>query len=192
MNMINTLQNVNVEQLDTNVSNVLNVIKERTEHMLNVVSDLDICSEQTFDLGTKVWYEAKELRKRIEHQRKEATEPFRKLIAKINEKAKEISEPLDNVENVIKEKVQTYQNALKEAAEIIGTYDTNVQNVQNDLAITYKKVQKRFKVIDKTLIPIQYLCADEVKIEESIKAGIINIPGIEIYEEEKTIIRSRS
>ena len=178
------------ERLEPNVPNVFNVIKERSERMLNVANNLEIRSDETLNLGTNLWKEAKNLGKKVEEHRKQTIEPLRNVISNVNDKAKEISEPLKNVENVIKRKVETYQQTLNEAALMIDTFEPNVPNVRTSDAITYTKVQKRFKIVDKTLIPLHYLCVDEEKVELAIKAGLM-IPGIEIYEEQKMIMRSR-
>jgi hypothetical protein len=45
--------------------------------------------------------------------------------------------------------------------------------------------------VNEKLIPREYLKVDEEKIAAMIKLGIAEIPGIEIYEEQKTILRSR-
>jgi len=47
-----------------------------------------------------------------------------------------------------------------------------------------------FKVIDMTLVPAAYLAVSDTKVKDAIKAGMREIPGLEIYEEESMVIRT--
>lgn len=48
----------------------------------------------------------------------------------------------------------------------------------------------RFEVIDETQVPREYLMVDHAKIRQAVKAGVREIPGVNIFEESITVIRS--
>lgn len=48
----------------------------------------------------------------------------------------------------------------------------------------------RFEVIDPEAVPREYLMIDERAIRQAVKAGVRKIPGVRVYEESITIIRS--
>lgn len=48
-----------------------------------------------------------------------------------------------------------------------------------------------FKITDESLIPREYLVVDEKKIRAVVKAGIRNIPGVAIFQNEQLAVRAR-
>ena len=46
-----------------------------------------------------------------------------------------------------------------------------------------------FRVVDPGQVPREYLVVDERKLREAVKAGLRNIPGVEVFEESRTVIR---
>lgn len=182
-------------------------IKGVVDRMVDYARNLQISCAESFKVATSVWKKAKDIGKAIEARRKEAIDPSRKYIAKINDQAKELTDPLDEIEQIIKEKSALYHKSLedqrlieieqvKEAAAIIGSnepiYTPPVAKaLRGDGAIAYTKTELKFKIVDEKLVPRDYLKVDEEKIAAMIKLGVAEIPGIEIYEEQKTILRSR-
>lgn len=55
---------------------------------------------------------------------------------------------------------------------------------QSGASFTAKKVWD-FKLVDLSKVPVQFLCLDSTKVNQAVRAGIREIPGIEIFE--KTI-----
>jgi hypothetical protein len=47
-----------------------------------------------------------------------------------------------------------------------------------------------FKIIDASLVPREYLTISETTVRNAIKAGLRSIPGIEIFEEDRTSFRT--
>jgi hypothetical protein len=99
-------------------------------------------------------------------------------------------------------------NEEKELLEMFGN-DDDVQTITNQIAladinpvvavppVNGMKVDKlkgttktwTFEYIDASLIPRDFLMPDEVKINQGIRAGIREIPGIKIYQKEGLSIR---
>jgi hypothetical protein len=175
-------------------------MKERAEF-------LTIDSQEALNEATSLWKDAKEMGKHVEAMRKKQIEPLRKIIAAVNDKAKDITEPLEEVETIIKQKSGAYQALLeserlqkiekqKEVAKILGDADpVFVPQVEKTLrgegVIAYTKTERKFRITEALEVPRQFLKVDEAAIELAIRQGCHQIPGIEIYEEQKTILRSR-
>lgn len=46
-----------------------------------------------------------------------------------------------------------------------------------------------WKMADGAKVPAEYIVLDSIKINKAVKAGVRNIPGLEIYEESQTVVR---
>jgi hypothetical protein len=72
--------------------------------------------------------------------------------------------------------------APKIVAPVVPPPPTRVGNLST------RKVWK-FTVTDETKVPREYLVVDETKIRKFVAAGVREIPGVNIYQEEETVIR---
>lgn len=184
------------------------VVRKMVDTMITTAKELVVNSDYSFKQATAIWKQAREWKKTIETQRKAMIEPQRKFITQINDRAKEITEPLDHIEEHIKTKIDRYHKDLeaqreafiaqqKEAADMLGVDSTDIyvpevaSSMRGSGAIAYKKTKKTIKVTDIKKVPEKYLMINEKLIEEDLKAGGADIPGIEIVEEETIQLRSR-
>ena len=147
--------------------------------------------------------EARKIKKRIEGTRLKITEPYRDFVSEINATAKRYTERLDAVSTAIEAKLTTWkQEEAKKAAEIdlsaslengdaliLATTDTSKINVANCSA--YDRDVWKYEVADIFQVPIDYLEVNQNSVKLSIKNGIRNIPGLRIYKETVTQLRSR-
>lgn len=181
------------------------VIRRIVDNLVQTVKEAIINSEDTFRTATVLWRQARDWKKNIETQRKALTEPYRKKTAEINDRAKEVTEPLTEIEDIIKSKIDLYTKAIeeqrqkmiarqKEAADLLGVeLDAQLPEVVSHRgtgATVYKKTKKVLKVNDIAKVPVKYLTIDEKLVMEDLNLGL-QIPGVEIVEEETTQIRSR-
>ena len=62
--------------------------------------------------------------------------------------------------------------------------------VRTESGMTY--VQKRWKarITDEKIVPREFLGVDQVKVNDAIKSGVREIPGIEIFEESTVAVRT--
>jgi hypothetical protein len=171
------------------------------------VNNLEVYDSDSEVEAKRIWEEVKEFRKKVDAQRKEKIEPLRKVISSVNDASKEITDPLEQAEDTIKKKITQYRTLLEiqrleelkakeEAAKIIGSdqpvYVAPVEKVTRDGGvIAYTKTEKKFRIVEALSVPRQFLTVNEDAIAMAIKQGCTEIPGIEIYEETKTILRSR-
>lgn len=71
------------------------------------------------------------------------------------------------------------ETAVKKMSEI----DKPEDSVSSDSGMVKFKTVKKFKVMDVTILPHEYILADEVKIRKAMLAGI-ELPGVEYFTEE--------
>jgi hypothetical protein len=128
-------------------------------------------------------------------------------MAAINDKAKELTDPLDQVIALANAKVNGYHKFLEdqkrqeeeslrlEAAMFDAEDEVYVPPLEKvlrgDGAVTVTKTEKHFKVMDLSKVPMKYLMVNEKAIEQDLKLGINEIPGLEIFETTSTQLRVR-
>ena len=182
-------------------------IKNTILQLRDFVAQLNVVDEISYKKVTSLYRQAREWKKCLEAKRKELVEPFRTEVARINDKAKELSEPLDNVINLANAKVNAYQRLLEDAKrleeeklrEAASLFDAEDEVfvapldkvIRGDGAMAITKTEKRFKVTDLSKVPLKYLTINEKIVEQDMKLGINEIPGLEIWEETSTQLRIR-
>jgi len=182
-------------------------IKVRLTQLLDFSKRLEVVDEFGFRQIMALYSESKGWEKKIEFLRTEANGPDQERINARNDKAKELLKPLKEIQSVAKTKSAQYQAILEERKrqeekriedilDIIGVDEMPYiepieKSVRTEKGMMYTKVVKKFRIVDRDKIPACYLMVNEKAVENGIKLGIANIPGIEIYEEETTQLRTR-
>ncbi len=176
-------------------------------NMLAVAKELIVNEDCGYRKITSLYRQARDWKKSIEIKRKELTEPLRSQTVKINDHAKKLTDPLDIIIDVANAKANAYQRHLEEvkrledeklkaAASIFDAQDEIYiapmeKIIRGDGAIAVTKTEKKFRLVDITKVPEKYLMVDEKAINQALKMGINEIPGVEIYEETTTQLRVR-
>lgn len=182
-------------------------LKQKLMEIINYANSLVLDNEENFRKITAMYADSKEWEKLIEFARKQANAPDQDRINKRNDKAKDILGPLRQIQTIAKTKSALYQEHLenlkrkeeeesKAAIALLELEDTVYyppaeKTQRGDGATAYTRLVKRFKVTNADKIPREYLQVNDEAIETAIKLGIVEIPGIEIYEEKLTTLRSR-
>lgn len=197
------------DQVDKETAAVhkIQLFEAKIEKFLDYAKSFSVTNGSSAEEAITLGGEAKSLSKKIETTRKGITEPARKFINRINDVARSLSDKLDQVEDIVKSKVSAWKKtdgerqALenKASAEMIASLDLDVvpymqeapKNIRGDGAMSFEQTVWKFEVTNEAEVPRQYLSVDEAKIKLMIKAGIREIPGLKIYTEQKTIIRTR-
>lgn len=177
------------------------------DEALNIAHHSVIKNEDDLNHAHKVWKELKKTKKELEAIRKKAIEPARDHISSWNDRIKKLTDPIDQIDEIIKRKTEEYvklceqnkiseQISLQEAASIFDiSTDVYIEPVAKTLrtegAIVYTQVVKRFRVTDLSRVPQKYLQINADLVDIEIKLGINEIPGIEVYEEKITKMRTR-
>lgn len=169
----------------------------------------DVCSQWAAEEAVNLVAKVKGYIKKIEEVRKHVNEPYRKAMAYNNDRAKPFTDKLEKIEVLLKAKLEFWkkkrEKEIKEKEEEAKLMQAALQLEVNPFmgdssaklivrtvdAMSYEKSDWKFEVECLAEVPLQYLKVDEDKIKAMIRAGIRDIPGIKVYEEKKTIIRSR-
>ncbi len=182
-------------------------LKDRLKNVTISASNLKVDSEETFKIITSLYAESKEWEKKIEFTRKQANTPDQDRINHRNDKAKELLVPLKQIQEIAKKKTAQYQllleetkrqeeEKIKESVEMLGLDEMPYlvpaeKSQRGDGAIAYTKEVTKFRLVDLSKVPLKYLKIDESMIERDLKLGVNEIPGIEIFQEKQTTLRTR-
>lgn len=175
------------------------------QETISITKQNKVESEEDYNNLTKLYARCRDVKKKVEAERKSLTEPLRKQMTAINDKAKTVTEPLDELIELLNFQASCYQKMLenkakKEAEELKAKsflldlmpeeiFVPVPQKTISQEAVTVTKTVKKFRVLDVHQIPMQYMKPNEDLIEQHIKLGITEIPGIEVYEETTTQLR---
>lgn len=66
-----------------------------------------------------------------------------------------------------------------------------VAKVQTDMGTTQTVKIRKYRLVDLSKVPAQYLMLNDSLVGKVVRAGIPEIPGIEIYEEESLRVTAR-
>lgn len=179
----------------------------RVERMVDFANGYQINSQGDAEEALSYAAEAKGLYKKIEGLRKEITDPARKFINKVNDTARIFTEKLDKVEDILKAKLDAWKKKKEEELkqkeadailfakamdlDVVPYVDDAPKTIRSDGATSYEKTDWKFDVEDLSKVPMHLLKIDEEKVKLMLRSGIREIPGLKIYSETKTVIRSR-
>lgn len=178
---------------------------ERTNKQVMVLQDdansLTIKSPKDLEYAATLLDTIKTARKTITARKEEITRPLMHSLASIRDLFKPPELTLENAEKVTKSKVLAYQTleeqrVAEEKARIEkrvekGTMrlDTAMKKTEELQSVpkTVGKMQTRtltkVRVMDETMIPIEYMLPNMPKITEAVLRQGISIPGVEKYTE---------
>lgn len=166
----------------------------------------DVCSQWSAEEAINLIAKVRNYIKKIEEARKRINEPYRKMMIYTNERVRPFTEKLDRIQTILLNKINFWKekqeieqkelekeaDLLKEALQIeVSPYIKRETHLRTSEALGYKRIQWKFEIQCLAEVPRHYLMIDEEKVEATLKSGIREIPGLKIYEEKKTIIRSR-
>ena len=186
---------------------VVFTLKEKLKQIVSELIRLEMKTEQDFNIVTQTYAQAKSWEKQIDGARKEANEPDQSRINERNDAAKSLTNLLKSIIETTKAKTAQYQDfleaqrqeqlaAAEAAAHLLDLEHTPYvpeleKSNSGSGAMAFTRILKKFRVIDAAKVPAKYLKIDDSAVELDIKLGISDIPGIEIYEEKVTQLRTK-
>ena len=183
----------------------LKVIEDESSLLLKQADSYIIQSIQDVDLASEFLRKLKDAENMIETKRLEFTAPINKSLKAINETFKKLSKPLVDARQRLTEKILTWrrvendrlakeeerrrkiQEAHKEAGHevkapiILERPEAKVGNTQIRKIWTWQ-------VVDYNKVPDIYRELNETAINQAVRNGVREIPGLRIYQEEKLSI----
>jgi cytoplasmic iron level regulating protein YaaA (DUF328/UPF0246 family) len=161
-----------------------------TNEIIDILENLEIDNLDSLNTISELSIEYNKKLKEIEGSKKYILDPLNMTRKRINEVFNPCINTLKNCIKICKDKILDYQT--KTMLEYVDQKNNNTQIIPVELP--KKNIQKRTKlswrIIDFNKIPRKYLNIDRSAIQiEFRKKGLeMNIPGIEIYEEDTLAI----
>lgn len=174
--------------------------------MLHLAKSLIVDNESAFSQITKLYKTAKSWEKEIERQRKDANAPEQSRINERNDKAKKAVAPLLEIQTACKQRLDAYTKLLEarkeaeqakrlEAATILEMplpeYQAINPTLRGEGALVYTAYERRFEIENMATVPNEYWVVDEDKIKKHIALGVEEIPGVRIWVEKVTKVKTR-
>jgi hypothetical protein len=148
-------------------------------------------------------------KKEVDSRRRFFVDPLNQQVKNINDLFRSYSAPLVEADRIVRNKVLAYQaeearrvaeqqqKALEEASKhaseefvpiIVEEPEKTVRSGAG--SATTRRVWT-FKIVDPSKVPDEYKVIDEKKIAAVVKAGVRNIPGVEIYLTSSLVVTGR-
>ncbi len=177
------------------------------EQTLECALEYNVCSQWAAEEAINLVAKVKSYSKKIDEVRKRINEPYKKMINYNNDKAKPFTDRLERIEYILKGKIDSWKRKFEEeqkqkeeeaklfqaavSLEANPFMAVSTDRLKSSDALAYERSEWKFQVESLSEVPLQYLMVNEEKVKALLKAGMREIPGLKIYEEKKTIIRSR-
>ena len=185
----------------------LTPVKNEVDQFLYDFQEVKITSQDQYTQAGDTVKQIQMKIKKIESKRLEYTRPLDESKRLIMDDFKKITEPLEEFVSELKNKMLAWykleqarlneeqkkleQEALAKAkaehkAEVqVPVINNQLKTQRGDVAtISIKKVWK-YRIVDETKIPRQYLTLDTAKVTQAIRDEVRIIDGLEIYQEEQ-------
>lgn len=182
-------------------------LKGKLDSIVVTAESLDVSNEEGFRKMTALYAESKDWEKRIEFIRKQANQPDQDRINARNDRCKDLLAPLKQIQAISKKKCDGYQlilesrkkeeeAKLRATADLLGLDDipflAPLEKSQRGAgAVMFTRVVRKFRTVDLSKVPLKYLQVNEDLIKQDINLGVAEIPGIEIYDEKVTQLKTR-
>lgn len=179
--------------LDT-IKQEIESYKRDVEEVVQFAKDLDIKSREDVKKSIDYVAKARTIRDSINEKKDELSTDAKSYLKKINNLSKDFTEPLEQVEDILVQKIDTWRkrdNLITLEEDDFLAFPCIETKTRSELATLTVLNSHRFELQDANLVPREYMTVDEKKINLALKNGIRTIPGIEIIEETKTIIRRK-
>jgi hypothetical protein len=180
-------------------------ITQEAHTIQDEVKALEIKDEDAARQGAEFLTQIKTAIDELENRRKFFTKPLYDQQRNINSLFKTYREPLDEMDKILRVKIAGWNKLQKQKQEeevkkLVAETGAGVEEVTDMLTVDKtirasggtvrtRKVLK-WEITDKTKIPSKYFVFDPKLVTRDVKAGITEIPGINIYEDEETVVRT--
>jgi hypothetical protein len=186
----------------------IELIENSIKPIIKQADILVVETEDDVDTASQFLRKIKDAEIILEDKRKEFTAPLNTSLKAINSTFKEMKEPLilarDSIQVKIlswrKEEQRKKDEEAKRLAEIVSKEkeEGNLEEIEpvklepekikTNIGNTQVRKYWNFKVFNVEDIPREYLQLNETKVRTAIRNGVREIPGLEIFQEEKISI----
>lgn len=190
-------------------------VKAQTGSVVETAQTIAIDNDADLENASGVLKTIADTKKEVEARRQFFVKPLNDQVKRINELFKGLAAPLLEADTMIRRKVSEYRAAQAEIARkeqerlnklaaeqqarldkkaekkgveapkitapVVAAPPTKVGNVAT------RKVWK-FEITDAGKVPAEYLVVDETKIRRDVNAGVREIPGVRIFQDEQIAV----
>ena len=186
-----------------NIKDQLEDYREKVERAVQLAEEIFVIDNHSAEEAMNFAAEAKKMKKSIEEKKLDITGPARKFVSEINAIAKSYTARLEEVYDIILHKINLWKEDVKSSSVNESLYceelDTEFEiNTCQDLTkirasecTAYERTVWKYEVMDYRQVPIDMLEVCDSSVKLAIRNGERNIPGLRIYKETKTSLRSR-
>jgi len=158
---------------------------------------ITVATEEQCSAAGEILQKIKKRLKELDEMRRAITKPLDEAKKKIMTLFKDPTGQLEEIEMKIKKAILDFQQSLFAQQQIENAFcsENEMESIEpavpNIAGVSIRKIWK-FRIVDETKIPREWLMVDEKKIGSAVrKTGChLKIAGVEIYEE--TILASSS
>jgi ribosome-associated translation inhibitor RaiA len=189
--------------LSNSVRGQLSTYETHVEKTLSMALQINVADQLSAEEAISFAGEARKMQKRIDGTRLKITEPYRDFVGEINSLAKKYTERLDKVSEIVESKITIWRQeetkkmsavdisaALESGEEMSITIQDN-SKVRAANCTAFERDIWKYEVKDIFEVPIDYLEIADNSVKLAIKNGLRDIPGLRIYKETVTQLRSR-
>jgi transcription termination factor NusB len=172
----------------TSIDEAIEMIKNSIDltDLINKSGDLAIKTLEDARSAVEMTNQSRKVRNRLEETRTGILRPPIDFQRAINKVVKEVEAEFDKIEANLKEKLTVWMDSpVTFVGELFHSIDTEEGSMT-------RKRRWDFTYIDEESIPHSYMIPDKKKIQDAIKAGIRDIPGVDIFETEEICFRVKN
>lgn len=182
----------------------VSVVKQQATKALTAAETIVIASNEDMKAATDMLSKIKSVGKMIKERKEAITKPMMEALASARDLFKPIESNLADAERIVKRKMLDFQSEADEkvAADRLkiaqkvekGTMKAETavakmeglqgapKAVQGSIGSVRTSIIKKYRVIDESKLPREYLIPNMPKITQSLKDGFL-VPGAEMYQE---------
>jgi len=194
----------------TDIASVRDVASEAARRGVSVaerVSQIEVKSEEDYELSSKILKEIKTQIKALDEKRLEFTRPLNKVVRDINNFFREPLDAYRGAEKAIKSAMVAFRDAQREVQERAlarardAALDGDREKFARQLAAakdaiptaeeTHTRKRWCFEVVDASVVPREFLVVDEKAIGVVVRRDkdATKIPGIRVWSEDVVVVR---
>ena len=186
----------------------IQVLESQVSPLVKQAGSYIIDSVEAVDTASVFLKQVRDTERSIEDKRLEFTAPLNQSLKAINDTFKKLKEPLEQARALLTNKILGWkrdeaERLFKEEerrrkiqeAHLKAGHEVNapvvLERPENKIGNTQTRKVWTFRVKEFSKIPDVYKVINQVAVNQSIRDGVRDIPGIEVYQEEQLAIVGR-
>jgi hypothetical protein len=153
-------------------------------------ADHEVVNEESASQALSMSLQARKIRKQLDETRLSIVRPHLDFQRAVNKIVKDYEAALEKIESNLKQKLDEYLQ--KSASTNNASFITQSKEICVEDGKLTKVKKWAWELENADAVPREYLSLDEEKIDEAIKQGVRNIPGIKVFEKEEITMRIKN